>query len=141
MRMQSSQVKETPREVSFCAHAIVHPETLVVPDTLEDHRFAFHPMVLDQPNIRFYAGAPLRVATGHTLGTLCVMDRVPHELDEKQIAALEVLSRQVVAQLELRYQLAESKRMTGLLPFCKQCGKMRTDFGDTCASCLTHLSA
>lgn len=132
---RGTEVTETPRDVSFCAHAIVQPETLVIPDTLDDHRFAFHPMVLDQPNIRFYAGAPLRVATGHALGTLCVMDRTPHQLDEKQVAALEALSRQVVAQLELRHQLAESKRMAGLLPFCKICGKMRTDLGDTCSTC------
>ena len=131
------ELKETPRELSFCAHAIVEPGPLVIPDTLEDHRFAFHPLVLDPPNVRFYAGSPLRVAAGHAIGTICVIDQEPHTLDQSQMEALEALSRQVVAQMELRRQLAEVKKMAGLLPFCKICGKMRNDFGDTCTSCLT----
>jgi hypothetical protein len=131
-----TDVTETPRDLSFCAHAIVEPGTLVIPDTLEDHRFAFHPMVLEPPNIRFYAGAPLRVPGGHAFGTICVIDRVPRELGERQVSVLEALSRQVVSLFELRRQVAEVKRMAGLMPFCKQCGKLRTDLGDICPACL-----
>jgi len=130
-------VVENPRELSFCAHAIVQPGPLIIPDTLEDHRFAFHPMVLEPPIVRFYAGSPLRVAGGHAIGTICVIDQEPRSMDDRQIEALEALSRQVVAQLELRRQLAEVKTMAGLLPFCSICGKMRNDFGDTCTSCRT----
>lgn len=127
---------QTPRDVAFCAHAIAGPRTLVVPDALEDERFAHNPLVVDDPRIRFYAGAPLRVGDGSGLGTLCVIDRVPHDFSPAQQEALEALSRQVVAQLELRRHLAEVKRLRGLLPYCSSCGKLRTDLGDRCPECI-----
>jgi GAF domain-containing protein len=127
---------ETHRDMAFCAHAIAAPETMVVSDTLQDERFQFNPLVVEDPKIRFYAGAPLRLSEGHALGTLCVIDRVPRELTADQQRALEALSRQAVAQLELRLQLAEVKRLGGLLPFCSSCGKLRTDLGDLCPECV-----
>jgi GAF domain-containing protein len=127
---------ETRRDVAFCAHAIATPGTMIVADTLDDDRFRFNPLVVDDPKIRFYAGAPLRVPGGHALGTLCVIDRVPRELTAQQLRALEALSRQAVAQLELRRQLAEVKRLNGLLPYCSSCGKLRTDLGDRCPECV-----
>lgn len=130
------ELRETSRDVAFCAHAIAGRETMVVPDAARDHRFAFNPLVLEDPEIRFYAGAPLRTPEGHALGTLCVLDRKPHKLGPEQRRALEALSRQVMAQLELRRQLAEVKRMAGLLPYCSQCGKLRTDLGDRCPDCV-----
>ncbi len=104
--------QETPRDVAFCAHAIAGPGTLVVEDTAQDDRFARNPLVLGDPNIRFYAGAPLRMPEGHALGTLCVIDRIPRELTPEQQAALEALARQVVAQLELRRKVSELQRFS-----------------------------
>lgn len=103
---------ETAREHAFCAHAIVDPgEVLVVEDATQDPRFADNPHVKGEPNIRFYAGAPLMTADGHGLGTICVMDDEPRELDEDQRRALEALSRQVMIHLELR-RTAEDFRRT-----------------------------
>ncbi len=96
-------VTETPREVSFCAHAINNPgELLVVPDTAKDPRFANNPLVVGAPFIGFYAGVPLVDPTGMVLGTLCVVDTVPHEVTPKQLDMLKALGRQVISQLELR---------------------------------------
>lgn len=105
-------VSETPREVSFCAHAILEPHhLLIVPDARLDARFADNPVVVNEPHIRFYAGAPLVTPQGHALGSLCVIDQVPRSLSDSQIRALEALSRQVMAQITLHQQAQE---MAGL---------------------------
>lgn len=99
---------ETPRDVSFCAYALSEPDKLfVVPDTYDDSRFSGNALVVSEPNIRFYAGAPLVTPDRQVLGTLCVIDRMPRQLTNEQKEALSALSRQVVAQLELKRKLIE----------------------------------
>ena len=90
---------ETPREVAFCAHAVEQGADVVVPDTLLDERFADNPLVTDGPRIRFYAGAPLLTGSGSCLGTLCVVDTRPRELDAAGLATLHDLRDMAVEQL------------------------------------------
>lgn len=91
-----------PRDLTFCAHAILTPEVMEVPDAAADPRFADNPAVAGEPHIRFYAGAPLQTGDGHAIGTLCVMDTEPRHLRPDQREALEILSRQVMANLRAR---------------------------------------
>ena len=102
---------ETAREISFCAHAIAGADVMQVPDAQLDERFASNPLVTGDPNIRFYAGAPLLTTERHAIGTICVIDRVPRALTPEQESALETLSRQVMAQLEFRRALQNLGRL------------------------------
>jgi GAF domain-containing protein len=150
-------LSETTRDIAFCASAILQPDVFIVPDASEDQRFAENPLVIAEPKIRFYAGATLMTA-GQALGTLCVMDRVPRELSSEQSEALRALSRQVLAQLELRRNLrrlekaltfrdraetekehtlrelkaalANIRTLEGLLPICLSCKKIQDQRGN-----------
>jgi signal transduction histidine kinase len=94
---------ETGRDVSFCGHAILQDEVFVIPDASLDSRFAGNPLVVGDPNIRFYAGAPLRTPDGYRIGTLCVIDTEPREgLTEFEANALEAMAVLVVDEMELR---------------------------------------
>jgi GGDEF domain-containing protein len=97
-------VPETPREVAFCDHTIHQADLLIVEDACQDARFARNPLVTGAPYIRFYAGAPLVTADGHALGSLCVIDYQPRKLTAHQRRGLQILSRHVVAQMELSLQ-------------------------------------
>jgi PAS domain S-box-containing protein len=96
---------ETSREISICAHSLGKSELFIVPDATLDERFANNPSVIGEPHICFYAGAPLITPEEASLGTLCVIDRVPRVLSQAQKQALQVLARQVMTHLELRRQM------------------------------------
>ena len=98
---------QTPHDIAFCAHAILQRDVFIIPDAKSDERFSSNPLVISDPHIRFYAGAPLITPDGYALGTVCVLDRVPRQLLPEQAQILRVLSRQVVSQLERRRTLAE----------------------------------
>lgn len=98
---------QTCREVAFCNYTICQPDIFIVSDALADPRFATNPLVTNDPQIRFYAGVPLITPAGHSLGTLCVIDRVARSLSPLQCEALQTLGRQVMAQLELRRNLTD----------------------------------
>ena len=104
-------VRETPLDISICAHAILQPGLFIVPDTLLDERFVNNPLVTGDPHLRFYAGALLKTADGHPLGTLCVLDYAPRELTGEQKNVLQVLASQVMRQLELRRLLRDQARV------------------------------
>ena len=96
------QVTETPRKIAFCSYTIAGHELVVINDARKDPRFADNPLVTSDPEIRFYAGAPLITPRGHAIGTLAVLDRVPRDLTLSQRDALKLLASQVIEQLELR---------------------------------------
>ncbi|MEH6445691.1 MAG: sensor domain-containing diguanylate cyclase [Oceanospirillaceae bacterium] len=91
-------VRETSRDFSFCGHAILNAEVFIIPDTTIDQRFIDNPLVVNYPNVRFYAGCPLQVS-GHKLGTLCIIDTVPREFDAQDIEALRDLASMVEHEL------------------------------------------
>lgn len=99
-------VSETPRDISFCGHAITMTQTLVVPDALCDPRFATNPLVIGHPFVRFYAGAGLRLPYGQVVGTLCIMDRRPRDFDRLDVAILNGLRDIVVDELYRREEAA-----------------------------------
>jgi sigma-B regulation protein RsbU (phosphoserine phosphatase) len=108
-------LRETPRDIALCAHALLQRDILIVGDTRDDPRFADNPLVTGEPHLRFYAGALLQTSDGFPLGTLCILDFRPRELTERQITALRVLARNVMTQLELRYALARERRIAEVL--------------------------
>lgn len=94
-------MKEAPRETSFCQYGVQQDELLLIPDATKDDRFDGNPLVYEMPGVRFYAGAPLILSNGYRVGTLCLFDLQPGDLNELQRKTLTVLSRQVTFLMEL----------------------------------------
>jgi diguanylate cyclase (GGDEF)-like protein len=104
---------ETPREISFCGHAILADEIFAIRDALADERFRDNPLVTDEPRIRFYAGCPLKAVNGALLGTLCLIDRNPREFDDHNATVLRDLAGMAEKELAA-VQLATLDELTGL---------------------------
>lgn len=100
---------ETPRSMSFCAHAVLSKRPLVVEDALDDERFLDNPLVLGAPHIRFYAGAPLRLADGQVVGTLCLIDTAPRAFEIADVETLADYAQLVERELEVRRKLIRSR--------------------------------
>ncbi|MBI4207695.1 MAG: GGDEF and EAL domain-containing protein [Betaproteobacteria bacterium] len=125
---------ETPRDISFCGHAIADPDRLfIVTDASKDERFRDNPLVTGDPNIRFYAGMPLKTGGGSAVGTLCVIDRVPRELTPTQRDALVTLSHAVVAQLKLRRRLSRHEQYYAMLAHVSAMIARVTDIESLCS--------
>ncbi|MGA7179349.1 MAG: sensor domain-containing diguanylate cyclase [Thiobacillaceae bacterium] len=106
-------VSETPRDISFCGHAILGNEIFLIPDATKDERFADNPLVLHDPNIRFYAGCPLRSLNGNKLGTLCIIDQQPRNLGQEDLETLADLASMVERELAA-VQMATLDELTSI---------------------------
>ena len=106
-------VSETPRDISFCGHAILGNEIFIIPDAIKDERFSDNPLVLNEPYIRFYAGCPLRYLDGSMLGTLCIIDTQPRVLNEEDLDALKDLAELAEHEL-MAVQLATQDELTNI---------------------------
>ena len=111
------EIAETPRSMSFCTHAIQGDEVFVVENAKHDARFADNSLVTGDPNIRFYAGAPLKTDTGRRIGTICVIDSKPRAmLSDVEKTQLEALADRVMKALERRqHRIASAQRISATL--------------------------
>ncbi len=131
-----SQTPETPRDVSFCGHAILAPEIMVVRDALADARFADNPLVFGPPGIRFYAARPLRASSGHRVGTLCVIDRKPREFSVADRAVLEDFAAMVEDEFSRGAPQAGRDRAPSQVPNAElPIGVFETDISGRWRSC------
>ncbi len=107
--------RETPRDLAFCAHAILQDELFEIQDSFNDARFFDNPLAMDAPHVRFYAGMPLKTSEGLNIGTLCAIDSQPRILTDFQKRALNIIAKQVMCQMELR-QLLKAKDLPTTSP-------------------------
>jgi adenylate cyclase len=94
--------QENHRDISFCGHAILSDQIMIVPDASQDYRFATNPLVLGEPFVRFYAGQPLKSPDGFRVGTICIVDRVPREISDQQIKIMRQLGRMAEREFAIR---------------------------------------
>jgi PAS domain S-box-containing protein len=99
---KGTDVEQMPVKTSFCTHTLLQDDVMVVPDAQKDERFADSPIVAGEPNVRFYAGTPLITSEGHRIGTLCVIDMEPHELNSNQQQMLKMLGKQAIGLMDFR---------------------------------------
>jgi GAF domain-containing protein len=102
--------KETPRDVSFCAHAVFNRQSLIVPDATRDPRFAGNPLVTGDPQIRAYGGIPLFTDSGHIVGTLCAIDRTPRTFDAEDVGTLRDFALMVEDLIQAKEFVVGSQR-------------------------------
>jgi hypothetical protein len=129
--------QQTPRDMAFCAYTIMRSEPLIVDDACADARFEKSKLVTEEPRIRFYAGFPLISHAGFGLGALCAVDRKPRHISPQQQVAMQGLSRQVMALLEMRRlsarmanTLETMKSIHGLILVCFSCQRVRDHQGN-----------
>lgn len=116
-------IKETARDISFCEQTINQEDTLIIENALKHQDFINNPLVLDYPNIKFYAGHPiLEPKTLLPIGTLCVLDHIPRSLTKEQIKSLQILAKQVEFKLKLRlrFENMEDDKTNSLLKLTKE---------------------
>ena len=131
---QGINVHETPREIAFCSHAILKPdEIMIVPDAEKDERFADNPLVTGDHHATFYAGVPLVTEEGFPIGSLCVLDNEPRELNESQTQSLKILANQTMRLIQLHKKAKELARSRRLL---EQINKELEDFAQVTAENL-----
>ncbi len=106
-------VRETPRDISFCGHAILGNDAFIINDATKDERFSDNPLVLDEPHIRFYCGYPLKLLDGTKMGTLCIIDTRPRWLDDNDIQSLRDLAEMAESEL-IAEQQATMDELTGI---------------------------
>ena len=111
---QGLEAPETGRDISFCGHAILGGDIFEIPDARADPRFADNPLVTGEPQIRFYAGAPLATSEGYRIGTLCLIDGQPRQLSEDERRSLRDLADAVEAEIDSTEQQALSDALDGL---------------------------
>ncbi|WP_340105794.1 histidine kinase dimerization/phosphoacceptor domain -containing protein [Rhodohalobacter sp. 8-1] len=109
------EITDLPRDVAFCSHTIQADHRMIVPDTLEDDRFRDSPLVVKDPNFRFYAGYNIKGSGGHNIGSLCVIDRKPRELTDHQLESLQILAGEVEARLNLKKKNRELEKKATFL--------------------------
>ena len=129
---------ETDRNISFCAHTILGDDLMEVKDAELDERFIGNPLVEANPNIRFYAGIPLVTSKGYNLGSLCVIDTVPRSLNEDQVFALNILSKQVIKLFELRLRNIEIEAKNSIVESQKNHLQELNDIQNKIISIVAH---
>lgn len=122
-------VESTSRDAAFCSHTILGDDVLHVPDALADPRFRDSPLVLGEPGIRFYAGAPVVLEGGAAVGTVCVVDRKPRHLSPAQLDVLRILRRTAARLLDMRRARIELDALVQMLPVCSWCRSVRDESG------------
>lgn len=103
-------IRQTPRDVAFCAHAILRAEPTVVADASLDERFADNPFVVEPPRIRFFAGIPLTTPDGYAVGTLCAFDYVPRQMSRHELATMAGIARAVIGQIAVQREVQSANR-------------------------------
>lgn len=135
-------IQETPRDISFCAHAVADNKPLVIHDVLQDARFADNPLVTSSPHIRFYAGIPLRPTDGLPVGTLCLIDSQPREFSTRDFHRLESLAGQVeelLRQQKISADLALTAKRYETLFYSSAVSKVRIDRAGTIIAVNTAI--